>query len=66
MAGVLIITKIPGHCGGVVVSSDALLTVVGMQSWSNTPIPSLDGSAPPLRLYDTADRQVRPVTPGAT
>ncbi|WP_068278333.1 cysteine--1-D-myo-inosityl 2-amino-2-deoxy-alpha-D-glucopyranoside ligase [Aldersonia kunmingensis] len=35
-----------------------------MQSWSETPVPVVPGSGPPLRLYDTADRQVRPVTPG--
>lgn len=37
-----------------------------MQSWSDTPIPTVPGAGPPLRLFDTADRQVRPVTPGAT
>ncbi|MET0316381.1 MAG: cysteine--1-D-myo-inosityl 2-amino-2-deoxy-alpha-D-glucopyranoside ligase [Rhodococcus fascians] len=37
-----------------------------MQSWSDVVIPSVPGSGPPLRLFDTADRQVRPVTPGAT
>ncbi|WP_280447447.1 cysteine--1-D-myo-inosityl 2-amino-2-deoxy-alpha-D-glucopyranoside ligase [Nocardia cyriacigeorgica] len=37
-----------------------------MQSWSDTPIPTVPGAGPPLRLYDTADRQVRPVTAGAT
>ncbi|NEW37794.1 cysteine--1-D-myo-inosityl 2-amino-2-deoxy-alpha-D-glucopyranoside ligase [Nocardia cyriacigeorgica] len=37
-----------------------------MQSWSDTPIPTVPGAGPPLRLHDTADRQVRPVTPGAT
>ncbi|KAB2587013.1 cysteine--1-D-myo-inosityl 2-amino-2-deoxy-alpha-D-glucopyranoside ligase, partial [Rhodococcus erythropolis] len=35
-----------------------------MQSWSDTALPSVPGQGPPLRLYDTADRQVRPVTPG--
>ncbi|NIL78779.1 MULTISPECIES: cysteine--1-D-myo-inosityl 2-amino-2-deoxy-alpha-D-glucopyranoside ligase [Rhodococcus] len=35
-----------------------------MQSWSDTAVPSIPGQGPPLRLYDTADRQVRPVTPG--
>ena len=35
-----------------------------MQSWSDTVVPTVPGSGPPLRLYDTADRQVRPVTPG--
>src|SRR5690606_32309309 len=37
-----------------------------MQSWSDTPIPTVPGAGPPLRLYDTADRQVRPVTAAAT
>ncbi|WP_330230184.1 cysteine--1-D-myo-inosityl 2-amino-2-deoxy-alpha-D-glucopyranoside ligase [Nocardia sp. NBC_00508] len=37
-----------------------------MQSWSDTAVPAVPGAGPPLRLYDTADRQVRPVTPGAT
>ncbi|MCP9618797.1 class I tRNA ligase family protein, partial [Nocardia otitidiscaviarum] len=37
-----------------------------MQSWSDTAVPTVPGSGPALRLYDTADRQVRPVTPGRT
>ncbi|WP_329409190.1 cysteine--1-D-myo-inosityl 2-amino-2-deoxy-alpha-D-glucopyranoside ligase [Nocardia vinacea] len=37
-----------------------------MQSWSDTALPTIPGAGPPLRLYDTADRQVRPVTPGPT
>ncbi len=37
-----------------------------MQSWSAPPIPALPGRGPELRLYDTADRQVRPVTAGRT
>ncbi|MBJ8345627.1 cysteine--1-D-myo-inosityl 2-amino-2-deoxy-alpha-D-glucopyranoside ligase [Antrihabitans sp. YC2-6] len=37
-----------------------------MQSWSDVAVPSVPGVGPPLRLYDTADRQVRPVTPGKT
>ncbi|MEV0946778.1 cysteine--1-D-myo-inosityl 2-amino-2-deoxy-alpha-D-glucopyranoside ligase [Rhodococcus sp. NPDC049939] len=37
-----------------------------MQSWSEIPVPSVAGQGPPLRLFDTADRQVRPVTPGRT
>lgn len=37
-----------------------------MQSWSDTVLPSVPGQGPPLRLYDTADRRVRPVTPGST
>ncbi|CAM3226145.1 cysteine--1-D-myo-inosityl 2-amino-2-deoxy-alpha-D-glucopyranoside ligase [Mycobacterium intermedium] len=36
-----------------------------MQSWSPAPVPELPGRGPELRLYDTADRQVRPVTAGA-
>ncbi|TDP32854.1 cysteine--1-D-myo-inosityl 2-amino-2-deoxy-alpha-D-glucopyranoside ligase [Nocardia ignorata] len=37
-----------------------------MQSWSDNALPTVPGAGPPLRLYDTADRQIRPVTPGAT
>ncbi|OQS16364.1 cysteine--1-D-myo-inosityl 2-amino-2-deoxy-alpha-D-glucopyranoside ligase [Nocardia donostiensis] len=37
-----------------------------MQAWSDTPIPTVPGAGPPLRLHDTADRQVRPVTAGST
>ena len=37
-----------------------------MLSWFEVAVPSVPGEGPPLRLYDTADRQVRPVTPGAT
>lgn len=37
-----------------------------MQSWSAAAVPQLPGTGPRLRLYDTADRQVRPVSPGAT
>ncbi|MFD4427959.1 cysteine--1-D-myo-inosityl 2-amino-2-deoxy-alpha-D-glucopyranoside ligase [Nocardia sp. NPDC058497] len=37
-----------------------------MQSWSDIALPTVPGAGPPLRLYDTADRQVRPVTPGTT
>jgi L-cysteine:1D-myo-inositol 2-amino-2-deoxy-alpha-D-glucopyranoside ligase len=35
-----------------------------MLSWSAAPVPLLPGRGPELRLYDTSDRQVRPVTPG--
>src|SRR5258707_274269 len=38
--------------------------VDGMQSWPSAPVPALPGRGPELRLYDTADRQVRPVAPG--
>jgi L-cysteine:1D-myo-inositol 2-amino-2-deoxy-alpha-D-glucopyranoside ligase len=34
-----------------------------MLSWSSAPVPVLPGRGPELRLYDTSDRQVRPVTP---
>ncbi|MGD9620837.1 MAG: cysteine--1-D-myo-inosityl 2-amino-2-deoxy-alpha-D-glucopyranoside ligase [Mycolicibacterium sp.] len=37
-----------------------------MQAWSAPPVPELAGRGPQLRLYDSADRQVRPVTAGAT
>ncbi len=35
-----------------------------MLSWSGAPVPVLPGRGPELRLYDTSDRQVRPVAPG--
>ncbi|MGU3433146.1 cysteine--1-D-myo-inosityl 2-amino-2-deoxy-alpha-D-glucopyranoside ligase [Actinomycetes bacterium M1A6_2h] len=35
-----------------------------MQSWPEVVVPTVPGDGPPLRLYDTADRAVRPVTPG--
>ena len=37
-----------------------------MQSWQAPSVPVLPGRGPQLRLYDTADRQVRPVPPGET
>jgi L-cysteine:1D-myo-inositol 2-amino-2-deoxy-alpha-D-glucopyranoside ligase len=37
-----------------------------MQSWSSVPVPALPGRGPELRLYDSADRQVRPVASGST
>ncbi|PRC48291.1 cysteine--1-D-myo-inosityl 2-amino-2-deoxy-alpha-D-glucopyranoside ligase, partial [Mycobacterium sp. ITM-2017-0098] len=37
-----------------------------MQSWAAPNIPVLSGRGPQLRLYDSADRQVRPVAPGPT
>lgn len=36
-----------------------------MRSWSSPPVPALPGRGPELRLHDTADRQIRPVTPGS-
>ncbi|MBX9641013.1 MAG: cysteine--1-D-myo-inosityl 2-amino-2-deoxy-alpha-D-glucopyranoside ligase [Mycobacteriaceae bacterium] len=36
-----------------------------MRSWSSPPVPALPGRGPELRLYDTADRQIRPVAPGS-
>ncbi|MFY9918406.1 MAG: cysteine--1-D-myo-inosityl 2-amino-2-deoxy-alpha-D-glucopyranoside ligase, partial [Mycobacterium sp.] len=35
-----------------------------MQSWQAPTVPVLPGRGPQLRLYDTADRQVRPVSAG--
>ncbi|CAM2761978.1 cysteine--1-D-myo-inosityl 2-amino-2-deoxy-alpha-D-glucopyranoside ligase [Skermania piniformis] len=35
-----------------------------MQSWTEPPVPQVSGTGLPLRLYDTADRAVRPVVPG--
>ena len=37
-----------------------------MQSWSAPAVPVLPGRGPALRLYDTSDGQVRPVSPGPT
>ncbi|OBK34690.1 cysteine--1-D-myo-inosityl 2-amino-2-deoxy-alpha-D-glucopyranoside ligase [Mycobacterium sp. 1165196.3] len=37
-----------------------------MQSWSSPEVPVLAGRGPELRLYDTSDRQVRPVAAGST
>jgi L-cysteine:1D-myo-inositol 2-amino-2-deoxy-alpha-D-glucopyranoside ligase len=37
-----------------------------MQSWPSAPLPALSGRGPELRLYDTSDRQVRPLAPGPT
>src|SRR6202789_4381807 len=36
-----------------------------MQSWPAAPTPALPGRGPELRLYDTSDRQVRPVAAGS-
>lgn len=37
-----------------------------MQSWPQPTLPKVPGTGPALRLYDTADAAVRPVSPGAT
>jgi L-cysteine:1D-myo-inositol 2-amino-2-deoxy-alpha-D-glucopyranoside ligase len=37
-----------------------------MQSWPSARLPALPGRGPELRLYDTSDRQVRPVVAGPT
>jgi L-cysteine:1D-myo-inositol 2-amino-2-deoxy-alpha-D-glucopyranoside ligase len=37
-----------------------------MQSWPAPNLPALPGRGPQLRLYDTADRQLRPVSAGGT
>ena len=40
--------------------------VSAMHSWPAPHVPELPGRGPELRLYDSADRQVRPVTTGDT
>ncbi|WP_024873715.1 cysteine--1-D-myo-inosityl 2-amino-2-deoxy-alpha-D-glucopyranoside ligase [Saccharomonospora piscinae] len=35
-----------------------------MQTWSSVAVPRVPGTAPPLRLYDTATGQLRPTAPG--
>ena len=35
-----------------------------MQSWVSAPVPALPGRGPELRLYDSSDRQVTPVSAG--
>ncbi|GAC70311.1 cysteine--1-D-myo-inosityl 2-amino-2-deoxy-alpha-D-glucopyranoside ligase [Gordonia soli] len=37
-----------------------------MQSWPDPVLPEIPGTGPALRLYDTSDRQVRPLAPGPT
>lgn len=37
-----------------------------MRAWPSVDIPVLPGRGPQLRLYDSADRQVRPTVPGPT
>ena len=37
-----------------------------MRSWPSAPLPALPGRGPELRLYDSADRQVRPVSAAPT
>ncbi len=37
-----------------------------MRAWPGVEIPTVPGRGPQLRLYDSADRQVRPTTPGET
>ncbi|OBB60277.1 cysteine--1-D-myo-inosityl 2-amino-2-deoxy-alpha-D-glucopyranoside ligase [Mycobacterium sp. 852013-51886_SCH5428379] len=37
-----------------------------MQSWPAPTVPALPGRGPALRLYDSADRQIRPVAAGST
>ena len=36
-----------------------------MQSWPSAQVPVLPGRGPELRLYDTSDRQLRPVAPSS-
>jgi len=47
-------------------SHTSMSKVEAMQSWSAPSVPVLPGRGPQLRLYDSADRQVRPVSAGAT
>ncbi|MBV9315204.1 MAG: cysteine--1-D-myo-inosityl 2-amino-2-deoxy-alpha-D-glucopyranoside ligase [Pseudonocardia sp.] len=35
-----------------------------MLPWSSVPVPSVAGSAPPLRLFDTSSGELRPTAPG--
>jgi L-cysteine:1D-myo-inositol 2-amino-2-deoxy-alpha-D-glucopyranoside ligase len=37
-----------------------------MHPWAPVEVPMIDGSGPPLRLYDTVTGQVRPTAPGET
>ncbi len=37
-----------------------------MQSWPAATVPQVSGQGPQLRLYDSADRQIRPVSTGET
>lgn len=37
-----------------------------MRAWPTVEVPELPGRGPHLRLYDSADRQVRPTVPGPT
>ena len=37
-----------------------------MHAWSAPAVPTLPGTGPPLRLYDTATAEVRPTAPGPT
>jgi L-cysteine:1D-myo-inositol 2-amino-2-deoxy-alpha-D-glucopyranoside ligase len=37
-----------------------------MRAWDSVDIPRVQGRGPQLRLYDSADRQVRPTVPGPT
>src|ERR1700709_2781706 len=40
--------------------------VDAMKSWPAPTVPALPGRGPALRLYDSADRQIRPVTAAET
>ncbi|EWC62489.1 L-cysteine:1D-myo-inosityl 2-amino-2-deoxy-alpha-D-glucopyranoside ligase MshC [Actinokineospora spheciospongiae] len=37
-----------------------------MQTWQSHPVPEVDGTPRPLRLFDTSSGQIRPTTPGRT
>ncbi|SRX82680.1 Cysteine:1D-myo-inosityl 2-amino-2-deoxy--D-glucopyranoside ligase MshC [Mycobacterium tuberculosis H37Rv] [Mycolicibacterium parafortuitum] len=47
-------------------SHTTMSKVDAMKSWSAPDVPVLPGRGPQLRLYDSADRQVRPVAAGTT
>src|SRR4051812_10924961 len=58
-----------GHVGSHTPSEAVLsahLRVDAMQSWPAPSVPELPGRGPQLRLYDSADRQIRPVAAGET
>lgn len=58
--------KQPSVMSRIAGSQMTMSRVDAMQAWSAPSVPELTGQGPQLRLYDSADRQVRPVTPGRT
>ena len=61
----LLLGAIRGMCAQLQ-SRRRVVRVDGMQSWPSAPLPALPGRGPELRLYDSSDRQVRPVAAGPT